>query len=197
MNYLAHTLLSGKDEKIIVGNFLADIVRKNELHLLKEDYSKGFDLHKAIDSFTDEHESIKKINKLLRTSHKKYAPVVTDILLDYILGQSWHNHSSENIQSFADLRYEIIRSHLPYLPDRVRPIIAKMIDGNFLINYTTIEGLMFTFEKIQEVARFPSDFIQAIEDLEEHYNLLYKEFNLFFPQLMDHTIGFRSKLKTD
>jgi acyl carrier protein phosphodiesterase len=66
-----------------------------------------------------------------------------------------------------------------------------MIDGNFLIKYTTIEGLMFTFEKIQEAARFPSDFSQAIEDLENHYDTLYQEFNYFFPDLVQHTHRFR------
>ncbi|MBK8700078.1 MAG: DUF479 domain-containing protein [Saprospiraceae bacterium] len=192
MNYLAHTLLSGKNEELIVGNFLPDILRKNEYSHLGEMYKRGFELHRAIDNFTDEHESIKKINAILRPSHRKYAPVVTDILLDYILGQSWHDHSAESIQGFADLRYEILRSHLHYFPERVKPVIAKMIDGNFLIKYTTIEGLMFTFEKIQEAARFPSDFSQAIEDLEINYDFLHQEFNVFFPELVARTAPFRN-----
>jgi acyl carrier protein phosphodiesterase len=186
MNYLAHTLLSGKDEHIIIGNFLADIIRKNELNTIDIKYNNGFILHRAIDAYTDSHDSIKLVTKVLRTNHKKYAPVVTDILLDYILGQSWHVYCNEPIQNFADIRYEIIRNHIGHFPERIRPIVAKMIDGNFLIKYTTIEGLMFTFEKIQEVARFPSDFTQAIEDLEENYDLLNKQFNTFFPQLIAH-----------
>jgi acyl carrier protein phosphodiesterase len=194
MNYLAHTLLSGKNENLIVGNFLADIVRKNEYREISDQYDIGFALHRAIDTFTDDHESVKNVTKLLRTNHKKYAPVVTDILLDYILGQCWHYYSTENIQVFADLRYDIIRMHLPQFPERVKPIIAKMLDGNFLIKYTTIEGLMFTFEKIQEVARFPSDFTQAVEDLEDNIEVLYKEFNVFFPQLIAHTEHFRVKI---
>ena len=191
MNYLAHTLLSGKNEALIVGNFLADILRKNEYGPWMEPYLLGVDLHRAIDHFTDDHPSIKRINAILRPSHRKYAPVVTDILLDYILGQAWHMHSSESIQGFADLRYETIRTHLPVFPDRIKPIVAKMIDGNFLIKYTTIEGLMFTFEKIQEAARFPSDFSQAVKDLENYYDTLYLEFNHFFPDLVDHTQSYR------
>lgn len=191
MNYLAHTLLSGKNENLIVGNFLADILRKNEYGPWMEPYLNGFELHRSIDQFTDEHPSIKKINSLLRPSHKKYAPVVTDILLDYILGQAWHLHSAESLQGFADLRYETLRMHWPVFPDRIKPVVAKMIDGNFLIKYTTIEGLMFTFEKIQEAARFPSDFSQAVEDLETHYDLLHQEFNFFFPDLVQHTQRFR------
>lgn len=178
---------------LIVGNFLADILRKNEYGPWMEPYSVGFQLHRSIDQYTDEHYSIRKINALLRPSHKKYAPVVTDILLDYILGQSWHLHSNESLQGFADLRYETLRSHLSMFPERIKPVVAKMIDGNFLIKYTNIEGLMFTFEKIQEAARFPSDFSQALEDLENHYEVLHQEFNLFFPDLVLHTRPFREK----
>lgn len=193
MNYLAHTLLSGKNEDVIIGNFLADIIRRSELSDLKKSYQRGFELHRNIDEFTDEHPIIKSINKILRTNHKKYAPVVSDILLDYVLSQSWHIYTEEAIQNFADVRYDVIIKHLQYFPDRVKTIIAKMVDGNFLIKYTTIEGLMFTFEKIQEAARFPSDFSLAIEDLEDNYDYLYSQFNAFFPDIVKHTEQWRGK----
>jgi acyl carrier protein phosphodiesterase len=194
MNYLAHTLLSGKNENLIIGNFLADIVRKNEYSEIPDSFKIGFELHRSIDSFTDDHPAVKNVTTVLRKNHKKYAPVVTDILLDYILGQCWQNYSSESIQKFADIRYDVIRRNMKFMPERVKPIVAKMVDGNFLIKYTTIEGLMFTFEKIQEVARFTSDFTQAVEDLEENFDLIYKEFNLFFPDLVSHTEEYRSEI---
>lgn len=191
MNYLAHTLLSGKNENVIIGNFLADIIRRAEISSLNNNYKIGFELHRKIDEFTDDHPIIKSINKVLRKNHRKYAPVVTDVLLDYILSQSWHIYSEEAIQNFADVRYDVIIKHLHNFPDRVKTIIAKMVDGNFLIKYTTIEGLMFTFEKIQEAARFPSDFSIAVEDLEDNYEYLYAEFNAFFPELIKNTEEWR------
>ena len=193
MNYLAHTLLSGKNEDVIIGNFLADIIRKGERASLRQSYQAGFELHHQIDGFTDDHPIIKSINKVLRKNHRKYAPVVTDILLDYILSQSWHIYCEEAIQNFADVRYDVIIKHLHYFPERARTIIAKMVDGNFLIKYTTIEGLMMTFEKIQEAARFPSDFSLAVEDLEDNYEYLYSQFNAFFPEIVAHTEPWRKK----
>jgi acyl carrier protein phosphodiesterase len=187
MNYLAHTLLSGNNENLIIGNFLMDMISRNEQKEINERFNTGFNLHFAIDEYTDEHESVKRITKLLRQNHHKYAPVVSDILMDYILGQNWESYSNEPIQKFADIRYSVISEHINEFPVRVRPIVAKMIDGNFLVRYTTIEGLRFTFEKIQEAARFKADFIQAIDDLETHYNSLNLEFNNFFPDLMQFT----------
>jgi acyl carrier protein phosphodiesterase len=191
MNYLAHTLLSGTKPELIVGNFLMDIITKNEQKEIPDEFKHGFELHFAIDEFTDVHPSVKNITKILRQNHHKYAPVVSDILMDYVLGQNWEQYSTEPIQKFADLRYATIAQNLSYFPSRIRPIVAKMIDGNFLVRYTTIDGLRFTFEKIQEAARFKTDFMQAIEDLEENYDQLNKEFNDFFPDVIKHTSFFR------
>jgi acyl carrier protein phosphodiesterase len=183
MNYLAHTLLSGTRSELIVGNFLMDIITKNEQKEIPDDFKLGFELHFAIDEFTDVHPSVKNITKILRQNHHKYAPVVSDILMDYVLGQNWEQYSTEPIQKFADLRYATIAQNLGYFPSRIRPIVAKMIDGNFLVR--------FTFEKIQEAARFKTDFMQAIEDLEENYDKLNTEFNDFFPDVIKHTNSFR------
>jgi acyl carrier protein phosphodiesterase len=191
MNYLAHTLLSGKDENIIIGNFIADMIRRDEMPELSSQYAQGLELHRAIDGFTDAHPSRKKINTVLRPHHRKYAPVVTDILMDYILGQVWDRYSAEPIQTFADIRYEVIISHLGYMPDRVRPIIAKMIDGNFLIRYTTLSGLEKTFEQIKKQARFESNFHLAVADLSLHYDIMMQEFTTFFPDLLEHTAEYR------
>ncbi len=187
-------VLSGSNPHVILGNYIMDMVNKNEQSSVADYFQIGFDLHYEIDQFTDNHESVKNITKVLRVNHRKYAPVVSDILMDYILGQNWDLYSAEPIQKFADMRYDLIRANLKLLPDRVKPIVAKMIDGNFLVRYTTLEGLRYTFEKIQEVARFQADFVQAIEDLEENYEMLNREFNEFFPDLIKHTDKFRKAL---
>jgi acyl carrier protein phosphodiesterase len=191
MNYLAHTLLSGREPDLLIGNFLMDMITRDEQKEVSIQYHKGFELHFSIDEFTDEHDAVRNITKILRANHRKYAPVVSDILMDYILGQNWEMYSNEPIQHFADIRYAVIAEHLNEFPKRVKPIIAKMIDGNFLVRYTSLEGLRWTFEKIQEAARFKADFGLAINDLEIHYNVLNKEFNTFFPDLIQFTEKYR------
>jgi acyl carrier protein phosphodiesterase len=111
--------------------------------------------------------------------------------MDYILGKNWDKYCDGDVQSFANKKYEVIGKNINEFPQRVIPIIEKMLNGNFLIKYTTIEGLTFTFEKIQEAARFPSDFIQAIQDLEENYDEIECEFNIFFPEIVLYTKDFR------
>ena len=55
MNYLAHIYLSGEDEDLMIGNFIADSVRGNQLADFPEGVRKGIVLHRKIDSYTDRH----------------------------------------------------------------------------------------------------------------------------------------------
>lgn len=85
MNYLAHAFLSGSNRDIMLGNFIADSLTKSEDSNYQDDVLKGIKLHRAIDSLTDKHTSVRNAVELLRSNHGKYAPVVTDLLWDHIL----------------------------------------------------------------------------------------------------------------
>ncbi len=92
MNFLAHTLLSCQNEDMLIGNFMADFLTKNEAEAVKPSLRQGIEVHKRIDSFTDSHPSVLEAIKILRPTQKKYSPVVVDILLDYILTQKWSQY---------------------------------------------------------------------------------------------------------
>jgi acyl carrier protein phosphodiesterase len=89
MNYLAHLLLSGDDPNILVGNFIADFVKKKEEALFSEEIQKGFRIHRKIDEFTDNHPSVALGKALIRAKHSKYAPVILDIHYDHLLYKNW------------------------------------------------------------------------------------------------------------
>lgn len=53
MNFLAHAHLSGENEDILFGNFVADAVKGNEVMNFEGDIRQGIRLHRKIDVFTD------------------------------------------------------------------------------------------------------------------------------------------------
>jgi len=55
MNYLAHCYLSGKNEDLLLGNFMTDFLQKKEERNYKDIVLLGIQLHRAIDTFTDQH----------------------------------------------------------------------------------------------------------------------------------------------
>ena len=55
MNFLAHIYLSGNNDLIKIGNFMADGIRGKDYLKFPEQVKNGILLHRQIDTFTDAH----------------------------------------------------------------------------------------------------------------------------------------------
>ncbi len=62
MNYLAHLFLSGNNDLLKIGNFMADGIRGNDYLNFPEEVKNGIILHRHIDTFTDAHPMYRKTN---------------------------------------------------------------------------------------------------------------------------------------
>ena len=65
MNFLAHIYLSGNDNEITIGNFIADGIRGKDYKKYPKDIQTGILLHRQIDTFTDAHPTSKTKYKTL------------------------------------------------------------------------------------------------------------------------------------
>lgn len=63
MNFLAHIYLSGNNELLKIGNFMADGIRGKQFEIYPKAIQNGILLHRAIDSFTDAHPVLDKVRK--------------------------------------------------------------------------------------------------------------------------------------
>src|SRR5690606_40140603 len=89
MNFLAHIYLSFDDNEITIGNFIADIIRGNKYTHLPSRIQKGIILHRAIDTFTDAHPTVRKSTKRLHENYGHYSGVIVDICYDHFLAKNW------------------------------------------------------------------------------------------------------------
>ena len=55
MNFLAHIFLSCGSEDLLIGNFIADFISNKEVNQYDPEVQKGIQLHREIDSYTDNH----------------------------------------------------------------------------------------------------------------------------------------------
>lgn len=183
MNFLAHFLLSCSGEEIIVGNFLADFLRKAEQDDLPDPYQPGFKLHYAIDKYTDQHPRVQHSVHLLRGRHGKYAPVVLDVLFDYVLAQNWATYTSESLPVFTQRMYAVLERHLGVMPLRMQQRVPNMIKHNWLHSYTTVPGLQYTFERMKERVSKPEFFRGIPDSLQQQYGAIESDFKVFFPDI--------------
>lgn len=185
MNYLAHMYLSCSDEDLIIGNMLVDMMNIKRLRELPEQYHKGFELHRLIDSYTDEHQLVKEATLKLRDNHRKYAPVVIDIFYDYVLSLEWNRYSGEHIQDFCNGIYEVLKKHMKYLPEDIKSRLTRMVKSNFLMTCSSPEAIRNVFDIIDGRARFTNSFSMATDDLLDDYEYYRDNFFMFFPDMIE------------
>ena len=169
---------------------MADFMRNSDVANLPHEYLTGIELHRKIDSFTDNHREVRKVNKLFHRHHGKYAPVITDILFDYILGMHWSLFSAEDMHDFMENVYHQLIKYQHLFPSHRATRIKNMINGRFLHNYVTIEGLRFTFGKMESRTKYVSNFNLIVDNLDEHIPYLEEAFLSFFPELINEVNSF-------
>ncbi len=186
MNYLAHLYLSCDNEDLLIGNFIADSISNKDLPNYSDAIQEGIRIHRLIDSYTDSHVQVKRGTKRLHAHHHKYAPVVVDILYDHILARNWARYSGQTLPEFAKYVYEILERRFDDMPSKMQKRLPKMIEANWLLSYGELDGLRFTFKKMDERTSFPSNFVSAVEHVQEDYSLFEEEFNAFFPEVISY-----------
>lgn len=190
MNYLAHLFLSGQDNGLICGNFLADFIKNSEVVQLPEPIQLGVKLHRLIDTYTDSHPVMRESNKVLHPYFHKYAPVVSDMYCDYLLGKHWETFSSEGLSDFLTRIYGQLLIGIDSMPDRIQSRTKQMISHNWLQSYTAIQGLGYAFMRMTERVNFPMDFSKAPKILLENELVLESYFLEFFPNLLAEVQSF-------
>jgi len=184
MNYLAHIFLSCDNEDLLIGNFIADSITMKELTNVPDEIYAGIELHRKIDTYTDKHAVVRKATKRLRKHHKKYSPVVIDVLYDHLLANNWERYSDLSLPDYAQEVYKVFARRKDDLPAGLQLRLPRMIENDWLNNYKTVEGLQFTLNRMDERTSFPSNFGGAIDHLHEDYDLFTEEFNAFFPDII-------------
>jgi len=184
MNFLAHLYLSCDNEDLLIGNMIADFIRNKEVATYPESVQKGILLHRQIDSYTDNHPIVRQGTHRLQPTHSKYAPVVIDVLYDYLLVKNWDRYSGQSLDSFTKYVYEILDRRMDEMPKKLQKRLPEMIKGDWLTSYGTISGLSFVFDKMDKRAKFSAKFSEAPKNLLLDYEAYNEEFNQFFPEVI-------------
>lgn len=145
----------------------------------------GFSIHHEIDSFTDQHPSVRKLIAMLRSNHGKYSPVVVDILMDHVLARQWEEHCIISYPDFTEWVYGFIPDFLDQLPFAVSERLRSMRAHRWIDGYETSEKLGGVLRRMDLRASFPSNFVQGAEDYERNQELFENSFREFYGPLQE------------
>jgi len=141
MNYLAHIYLSGDNELVTIGNFIADGIKGKDYKAYSKAIQKGILLHRYIDTYTDAHKTVRQSTKKLHKNYGHYSGVIVDILYDHFLAKNWKHYSDLSLEAYTNNFYSSLDAHIDVLPDRILKMMPYMIADNWLLSYATVEGI--------------------------------------------------------
>lgn len=191
MNFLAHAYLSGEDEKLLIGNFIADFVKgKQALGKFDEAVKRGIYLHRSIDAFTDSHPVVQQSKSRLREKYRHYSGVIVDVFYDHFLAVHWPKYHTKPLEEYAAKTYGIVTAHHDILPERVQEFFPYMVRGNWLYNYSRVEGIARALTGMSRRTPFDSKMDEATNELIQYYDEFASEFEVFFPDLQRLVVNF-------
>ncbi|WP_108802615.1 ACP phosphodiesterase [Aquimarina sp. Aq107] len=183
MNFLAHIYLSGEDQELKIGNFIADSVKGKKFAQFPERIQQGITLHRKIDSYTDSHPIVRESVLRLFPKYGHYSTVIVDILYDHYLAVYWSDYSKIPLDKYVSDFYTLLQEYYEVLPKRVQDFLPYMFRDNWLLSYATIPGIGRILYQMNHRTKNKSKMNFAVVELEQYYNEFEKEFRSFFEEL--------------
>ncbi len=183
MNYLAHIYLSGDNELVTIGNFMADGIKGKDYKTYPSEIQKGILLHREIDTFTDANQIVRKSTKRLHKRYGHYSGVIVDILYDHYLAKNWEHYSEVPLDEYIDNFYTSLDKYMDILPPRILKMMPYMVTDNWLLSYATIDGIQRVLNGMNRRIKNIDNMNEATEELEQFYEEFESEFTAFFEEL--------------
>ena len=181
MNYLAHLYLAEDQPGLVIGGFLADFVKGP----LRGDYALdieiGMQLHRKIDTWSDQHGSVKAIRQLLPKEFGRYSGIIADVLVDHVLSKSWDSYATDSLEGFAEHRIAILQAQSHNYPERAQQVLKRMVQGNWLTSYQNIDYCLATLGHIGTRLRREN----PLHMLEQPVKQNYQQLSLLCAQILN------------
>jgi acyl carrier protein phosphodiesterase len=187
MNFLAHIYLSGDNEFVTIGNFIADGIRGKSYKKFPIDVQIGILLHRKIDTYTDAHPIVRQSTKRLHKNYSHYSGVIVDILYDHFLAKNWKDYSNVPLEVYVEQFYDSLEANFEMLPNRTQRMLPHMIADNWLLSYAKIEGIQRVLDGMNRRTKNVSGMNTATNELKQYYTEFENEFTSFFEELRAFT----------
>ncbi|MBB3227948.1 acyl carrier protein phosphodiesterase [Luteibacter sp. Sphag1AF] len=183
MNVLAHALLAGSDTGLRLGGLLGDFVHGAPDPELPESVRLGIQLHRAIDSFTDQHDEVRAARTLIPPPFRRYAGILLDVWFDYCLARDFARWSDEPLDAFsARFRADLHAADFPLPPSLLR--FLSYMDGNDLpAGYMRAEVVERALQGLSRRLTRANPVGESMPLLVANDDALRQHFGVFFPQL--------------
>jgi acyl carrier protein phosphodiesterase len=177
-----------------VGNLMGDFVKGPVPKELSLALQHGIKLHRAIDTYTDQHPVFLRSKKRISLNFRRYSGILIDMFYDHLLAAFWNDYSRQDLRDFTNEVYLVLRERQPQLPPRMQASVSYILAHDLLNTYREPVGIEQALKGIERRLRRPSNLSQAIHELPLHYSAFRQDFNDFFPQLTEYVADLKPRL---
>lgn len=194
MNYLAHAYLSFEQPAILVGNMISDFIKGKKKFDYPADIQLGLQLHRQIDTFTDEHPATREAKQFFKPYVGLYAGAFMDVVYDHFLACDENEFPGNSLAHFAAGTYTILYNNQAVLPQPFAAMLPYMSRHNWLLNYRTLDGIQKSFEGVVRRAAYLNSSNGVFKAFVDNYDSLKTYYNAFFPAVKKFAFEEAAKL---
>jgi acyl carrier protein phosphodiesterase len=185
MNYLAHALLSAHSDELLVGNFIADHVRNQELSRYSPGIVKGIRMHRAIDTFTDAHPAFRSAKRFFYDGFEKHSGILVDIYFDHLLARDFGAYSEVPLPDFTIKAYEVYSRNQSVFPLHSSRFLQYLIRDNIYVAYAEIKGIERVLAHLSQRIRHEVTLDGSVVLFESHQKEIELLFSRFFADAVE------------
>ncbi|RYY62912.1 MAG: DUF479 domain-containing protein [Chitinophagaceae bacterium] len=185
MNLLAHAVLSFHEPEILLGQMISDYVKGRRKFDYPPVVQQGIMLHRQIDSFTDAHPVTIEAKKIFHPVYRLYSGAFVDIAFDHFLATDAAEFPDQSLFTFSQQVYASLDSHTDLMPLPFAGMFPYMKRDNWLLGYSTHQGMYRSFRGLVQRSAFMTDSQPAADLFEKNYLALQSFYHAFWPSLKE------------
>lgn len=172
MNYLGHIALAAPHPSLMAGGMLGDEVKGALPAGLPTELAAGVELHRRIDSFSDQHSELSALRKELPPEWYRFAGILLDLYTDHLLARNAPQMLGEPVEAFCQRNLDLISRWLHHFDASARRRFQLVSEQNWLSRYSQINFTSDCLTRIGQRIRFPNPLHQSSRIMLQHGEVL-------------------------
>lgn len=146
--------------------------------------ARGIRLHRAIDAFTDSHQSVGKSRRLLAGRFRHHSRIIVDVLYDHLLIDQWHRYEARPLDEFAEEIYTLLQARRETLAGPLHEAIPHLVRNRWLTRNRDLPGVERTLRFLSTRMKRPIRMEAATQEFAGHELEFREHFDHFFPDVI-------------
>lgn len=140
MNFLGHLYFSFDNSDLQHANLLGDFIKGSDYKNFPVNIQKGIQLHREIDSFTDQHPVVIDCLHHMYGHLPKISGIAIDMIFDHLLAKNWQKFHTLPLRAFVDHFYQSSPNPIELFPTSYLIMLQRMHQEDWLFRYQFYDG---------------------------------------------------------